>query len=264
MKNVYLLLMMLFVASAGFAQPSDSGDSSGPSSGEMFDTPINGFSNLSIINELGVDLTFSIMYEYDKVVTPEFTSVSLKYTVNKSFTDEEWIAIINEGSTVDNGLMDIKIGEESDNNMYTFAIPSADLNPGDVVRYYFMSKIQDSGVTPPVKEKEFYSPGQDADFNRDIYSQWASEVVVSDALSEGVFENASVSLYPNPVINKLNFKSSLYKNAGFEVFGVDGKLLISEKGNLAGKSIDVSGLNRGNYILKVSAGSDSKSYKFTK
>ena len=85
-----------------------------------------------------------------------------------------------------------------------------------------------------------------------------STVVFDDALStESVSEN-EVMLFPNPVSDRLNMKG-IKKNADFEIFSTDGKLI--RKGKYSpSQTIDVSRLKVGVYFLKINA----KSFKFVK
>ena len=85
-----------------------------------------------------------------------------------------------------------------------------------------------------------------------------------DNLSNNLFDDASVSVYPNPTVNTLTFKSSINNIGSFKIFNTSGQLLINSKGNLSNKSIDVSNLSKGSYILKVTSNDNSHTYKFIK
>jgi hypothetical protein len=56
--------------------------------------------------------------------------------------------------------------------------------------------------------------------------------------------NNETKIYPNPVVNVLNFN----KNIDFEIFDIHGKVLISGKN---ANSCDLSGFENGIYILKT-------------
>ncbi len=83
-------------------------------------------------------------------------------------------------------------------------------------------------------------------------------------LSNNVFDTATISLFPIPASNSLTFKSSLNKIGSFKVFNTSGQLMMSSKGNLTNNTLDVSKLEKGMYILKVSTDNKAQTYKFTK
>ena len=69
--------------------------------------------------------------------------------------------------------------------------------------------------------------------------------------------------YPNPTQNVLNLNASAIPNdAIYTVFDVNGKRVLNERLNT--KSIDVSQLNAGNYILRIFADGKQKTQKFIK
>ena len=84
------------------------------------------------------------------------------------------------------------------------------------------------------------------------------------SLSNNLFDNASISIYPNPAVNVITFKSSINSIGSFEIFNTSGQLLINSKGNLSSKRIDVSSLSKGSYILKVTSDENSHTYKIIK
>ena len=98
---------------------------------------------------------------------------------------------------------------------------------------------------------------------KDNLAIW-SELTIGAPLSNNLFKKASVSLYPIPAGNDLTFKSGVNEIGTFEVFNMSGKLMTSAKGNLKNNVLNISKLNSGNYILKVSTSSNSQSFKFTK
>ena len=89
-------------------------------------------------------------------------------------------------------------------------------------------------------------------------------LIKEDALSNILFDDATVSVYPNPAVNTLTFKSNINNIGSFEIFNTSGQLLLNSKGNLSNKNIDVSGLSKGSYILKVTTNDSSHTYKFIK
>jgi hypothetical protein len=79
--------------------------------------------------------------------------------------------------------------------------------------------------------------------------------------------NLSFSAYPNPAVNYLNLnvgKQDL-KNLSFQLFDVQGKLLLTKKINTAETSIKMEEYNSGNYFLKViSNSSELKTFTIIK
>lgn len=87
------------------------------------------------------------------------------------------------------------------------------------------------------------------------------------ALSTNSFNESPVELavYPNPVIYKLNFASNdvaLNDATKYTIYDIRGREIMS--GNLNRKSIDVSSLSSGNYVVKLLEGNKNYSKKFIK
>lgn len=78
------------------------------------------------------------------------------------------------------------------------------------------------------------------------------------ATNESIKVN-SISIYPNPASGFINIQSEkALADKSFEIMDMTGKSVI--KNRVSGKSINVSSLTTGNYILKI----DNESYKFIK
>ncbi len=70
-------------------------------------------------------------------------------------------------------------------------------------------------------------------------------------------------LHPNPTKDILNLNSIIgLNNAIYTVFDINGKRLMNAR--LDSKTIDVSNLSSGNYILRITSGNETKSQKFIK
>ncbi len=83
---------------------------------------------------------------------------------------------------------------------------------------------------------------------------------VEGVLSTNEFENASFSVYPNPVVDQLNIKSTEAVNT-VSVFDVTGKLLQTVENS---KSIDMSSYNSGIYFVEVTIGNSTQTVKVLK
>jgi len=74
---------------------------------------------------------------------------------------------------------------------------------------------------------------------------------------------ASSKIYPNPVLNRLNYKNSDNERHSFVIFDITGKVIMKSVLD-SENSIDVSKLQSGLYILEITDKKESKSYKFIK
>lgn len=82
-------------------------------------------------------------------------------------------------------------------------------------------------------------------------------------LSTGSFEELSVSIYPNPASNSFSIQfDSLLTKANINIYDINGRLVISENYQNGGslKTIDISTINTGVYLVEVISGR-SKSIK---
>ena len=151
---------------------------------------INGFSNLVIENTASTDIVFNVKYEYN-ADNPTFKDVKLYYTINKDFTDEQWATFVEEddngnSTNIDENRVDIKIDEKADDDMYSFSIPAADVEADDVIRFYFRGYTKNSEDD---KEKDYFTPDADAEFDHDVYSQWSTLIVYNTNTDPVGFSN---------------------------------------------------------------------------
>lgn len=58
-------------------------------------------------------------------------------------------------------------------------------------------------------------------------------------------------VYPNPTTDKLNFQVSGTMATSISIFGLDGKLVLTQEANGYNGTVDVSGLNAGMYIYNI-------------
>lgn len=89
---------------------------------------------------------------------------------------------------------------------------------------------------------------------------------VLNALSENDFENdKDISIYPNPVNDFINVKTSSNENKlSITFFGVLGKRVLQRSINNTYNQIDVSSLSKGMYIIHAKSENKSKSFKLIK
>ena len=89
------------------------------------------------------------------------------------------------------------------------------------------------------------------------------EVFPTPAASINKFEDANFSLSPNPAKEVLNLKASK-AISNIEIYNVMGQKILAKKINAVNKSIDISKLNKGMYLMNVTIDSTTESYRFIK
>lgn len=70
-----------------------------------------------------------------------------------------------------------------------------------------------------------------------------------------------LEIYPNPASNLLNIKQYNLSNATIQLYNIKGELLYSEIAKEDHLRIDLSGINQGFYILKITKGNSTQSEK---
>ena len=88
-------------------------------------------------------------------------------------------------------------------------------------------------------------------------------IVVDVNLGTSAFDASSFKAYPNPVTNVLNLSYSS-EIASVEVFNMLGQKVLVKELNVAQGQIDMSNLNSGNYLVKVTADGQTKTIKVIK
>lgn len=88
-------------------------------------------------------------------------------------------------------------------------------------------------------------------------------IFAEDSLGAEDFNEDEFSVYPNPVINKLNINSTSIVDA-VAVYDILGKAVINTTPGIASPTIDMSGLNSGVYLVNVVIGDTSKTLKVIK
>ena len=89
------------------------------------------------------------------------------------------------------------------------------------------------------------------------------EVFPTPAASINKFKDANFSLSPNPAKDVLNLRAS--KNiSGIEIYNVMGQKVLAKSINAVNKSVDISILNKGMYLINVTIDSATESYRFIK
>jgi hypothetical protein len=100
------------------------------------------------------------------------------------------------------------------------------------------------------------------EYNNDVVGNFG--IAAYDAsLSTGSFDSASFTAYPNPVKDMLNLSYSS-DITSVEVYNMLGQKVITKTLNVSQGQIDMSNLNTGNYIVKVTADGLVKTIKVVK
>lgn len=109
-----------------------------------------------------------------------------------------------------------------------------------------------------------YANGSIVSYNYDANGNRISEIITGVTGIMQINDNAEVSLYPNPVKKDLFVKTPSEKST-INIYSLQGSLLKSIPAYQSNKQIDVSTLQSGVYLVKIS-GSDGKMYagKFVK
>lgn len=88
-------------------------------------------------------------------------------------------------------------------------------------------------------------------------------VFVEGTLSTNDFDGHSFTIYPNPVVNQLNIKSS-DAVSNISIYNVLGSLVHQSAPNAVSPSIDMSTFKSGVYFVEVSIGNSKKTVKIVK
>jgi len=83
-----------------------------------------------------------------------------------------------------------------------------------------------------------------------------------EMLSVSENKNENIKIYPNPVKDFLNIKSDELIS-GYEIYSLDGRKLLEEN-KLNNSKINVSQLQKGNYLLKAKTKNNEQITKFIK
>lgn len=109
-----------------------------------------------------------------------------------------------------------------------------------------------------------YANGTIVSYNYDANGNRISEIITGGTGIMQISDNRDVSLYPNPVKKDLFIKTSSEKSV-IKIYSLQGSLLKTVPAYQSNNQIDVSTLQSGVYLVKISS-SDGKVYagKFVK
>jgi len=205
-------------------------------------------------------------FAYKYATTGDFKNQILVST-GKDFTEffNDWIYgegypsyQIKWNQTAANQNIKLKISQtQSDPSVSFFEMPlpiKVTGTNGEIAELVLNNTSNDQIFSEPINFEV-----ANVEFNKTLEIIEKNSTVTFDAaLATNSIVKEEIVLFPNPVKNELNFKG-ITKVSGYEIYSVEGKLI--KKGNYTpASSMNISTLNTGNYIIKISG----KNIKFTK
>lgn len=205
-------------------------------------------------------------FAYQYATTEQFKNqilVSTGKNLNEFFND--WI--YGEGYPI----YDIKWNQNATNQNLNFLVSQTQSHPS--VSFFEMPlPITVTGVNGETANLVLNNNTNNQNFSEPINFQVASvefnknydvlernsTVTFQSALSTESVNKESISIFPNPVKNELQFKG-ISKISDYEIYFADGKIIKKGKYNPS-QSIDVSKLSSGIYFIKI----NGNNYKFIK
>lgn len=187
---------------------------------------------------------------YDDVAPDAPTAATSTYTVNGTTADVAWVA--PAGGVDGGGYVVVKY--------MTMPAADNDINQNGIYRVgnttsngtaSLLGTVVYVGMTTSYSET--YTPGAYYKvYTADKAFNYSDELTLEDATMIGVpeIEASNISVYPNPVNNAFSIVSDDVEIESISVFSIDGKEVIQQ--NVVGnKTVDVSGLESGVYLLKL-------------
>jgi hypothetical protein len=98
-------------------------------------------------------------------------------------------------------------------------------------------------------------------------STWGEIITIDETITTSINDKqitGTANVYPNPVYNILNINTKKTNTLNIEIINYTGQLLYSDKNRGGLISIDVSGLERGIYFVRLSSNTNSETIKFVK
>jgi hypothetical protein len=176
----------------------------------------------------------------------------------------------------DNGIWvteDVSTGNWVQDNSGMGNIPVMMLKQQQVYKGAFTITTHDTVTNQTTYESfegiENYGVIYAATYGRGIFRGGDVVIGIPDRNEIVGTQTTTISVYPNPVINSANLKIHLYEasNVQIQIFDITGKIVKSLIENNLQKGensirINVSGLNKGTYIVKMTAGKTAGTSKF--
>ena len=155
---------------------------------------------------------------------------------------------------------------------------SITVEPGDTVRWTWTDEVPHSVTSESGSQEDFDSgilTGNGTqfsytftqvgvnDYGCDVHSGMQGTITVEQTVSIDEKFRKNISLYPNPVNNRLKL-ASLYKLDSYKIYNILGKLVAQgiATGNIT--EIDMSRLESGMYFINATSGELQATFKITK
>jgi hypothetical protein len=134
----------------------------------------------------------------------------------------------------------------------------------DALTYQMTINGVDVNAIPVLFQEDLTLGGIDFFSIDALNNYWIDDILfVNGLLGVDEFDINNFSIYPNPVTDNLNIRSSSTVNA-ITVYDILGKLVLEDNPNAISPSINMSVLNSGIYLVKVTMGDVSKTVKVIK
>ncbi|MFV9552268.1 T9SS type A sorting domain-containing protein [Algibacter sp. PT7-4] len=173
------------------------------------------------------DLTINISYSTTNANDIIYIGLELKNS------DGSWVASIAETTINPVGTSGTDIATSATIAVPASTVPSADLSGG---QYYELK----------------------TELNMEAWAGWLAGdyptmTLVGAPLAVEDFNNATISVYPNPVLDELNIKSTnaALQNKSYIITNVLGKVVAKKSKSESLQLINVSGLSKGLYFLQI-------------
>lgn len=201
------------------------------------------------------------------IITPDLVGTDVHYLIRFENTGTANAVNVVVKDMIDTNKFDIEsLQPIKSSHSYRMTITE-----GNKVEFFFENielpfddATNDGYVLFKIKTKPTLVVGDTFSNKADIYFDYNFPIATNQAvtavqsvLSTQEFSKSKISVYPNPVKDVLNFKTT-EKIKKVEIYDVTGRLLKVELG-IVNNQLNVSQLKPGNYIIKVST--DKKSYQ---
>lgn len=225
----------------------------------LFDT--ESFNNINQPRD-GLLIRFSDIYENSMESSDALKATNLDENI-ASMIDDHKLSIQSRKFPADQEIINLSLSNHV-NNDYTFDINVGNL---DDIEVFLLDRATNSRTLLENDNQTVYrfkiDPTNDLDTSEDRFSIAFSKNVLS--ISETIINDFSI--FPNPIKNgKLNLVLSNNElgNASFSIFNMMGQIVLKNinSNSINNNQIDVSNLDNGLYILKLSQGSSNSSKKF--
>jgi hypothetical protein len=266
MKKLYYLLFVLSITSLSFGQTNVgiTGNVDGVYINEIHYDDIDADENefFEVAGPAGTDLSVYTITLYNGNNSNSYNTFVLSGTIDDEGAGVGAVAIILPSNGMQNGAPDGLALSKSGSTDIQFLTYEGTFTAGDGPASGLLSV--DIGVSETNGTPEGYSLEYDeTSMTWQISLDDTPNDFLQGTLSTNDFNQKSFSVYPNPTntgsVNVVSASSSNYGNINVAVFDVLGKQVINTM--MANEILDVSSLNTGVYIMKITQGKATSTKK---